>query len=417
MSRIGLALLLCLFVQSFVFVEESSTAQQNSPDAKAVQSNIRPDGDNPSTYMQDASRIVALNKETGKTDAIPSIAENHINAILKSIVVVIVGVIIILRLRMRKSRLSILNSALLHDKERTVEKQISHDNKKTACIKHGKWIVVGASVTGKSHLKSNPPEPCQDSHVVIEIEDDWGVAVVCDGAGSAKNSHRGAAFVAEKTANLLKNTVKKYKWSTRNWKGNYDKYPSYKDWHCMSQMVFDSVLKELEEYSRDIGTSIETMACTVISVIYSPVGILISHIGDGRAAYCDGSGEWKEMMVPFKGEEANQTIFITSPMAMKTIGPKVIKEDISAFALMSDGCEMHSFEVNIKKTDEEIYYDPNKPYYNFFNPIIDNLRCAYKSSSPDTEVAEKWKNFIESGTTGLVNEPDDKTMIIGVFSK
>jgi hypothetical protein len=308
----------------------------------------------------------------------------------------------------------------MHNKERTTEKQISPDNKKTTCIKHGKWIVVGASVIGKSHLRNNPPDPCQDSHIVIKINDEWGVAVVCDGAGSSPNSHLGAAFVAEKTANLLKNIVIKYNWHKRGRKGNYNKFPSYEDWHCISQMVFDSVLKELEKYSRDIDASIETMACTVISVIYSPVGILIAHIGDGRAAYCNAQGQWKAMMTPIKGEEANQTIFITSPIwnnLDRYMKAQVVKEDISAFALMSDGCESHSFEVNLKKEDEEKYYDPNNPYEKFFNPLVDNLQGAYKSKTLCTEVEDKWGAFIKAGNIGLKNELDDKTMIMGAFVK
>jgi hypothetical protein len=448
MNRIGLVLLLFLFVQSFIFVEESSTAQQNSPAPRSVQSNVKPAGDNLPPYAHDASQIVTPNKETGETDTSPSIAEDHINAILKSIVVVIIGVIIILRLRMRKSRLSIINSdkrinnvqqlniredreayglntvrdgnsALLHNRERIVEKQISPDNKKTTCIKHGKWIVVGASVIGKSHLRNNPPDPCQDSHSVIKIDDEWGVAVVCDGAGSAQNSHFGATFTAEKTANLLKYIVKKNKWHKRDRKGNYDKFP-FSDWHLTSQMVFDSIFKELEKYSKDKGYSIETMACTVIIAIYSPVGILIAHIGDGRAAYCNAQGQWKAMMTPIKGEEANQTIFITSPIwndLDRYMEAQVVKDDISAFALMSDGCESHSFEVNLKKEDEEKYYDPNNPYEKFFNPLVANLQDAYKSKTLCTEVEEKWGAFIEAGNSGLMNEPDDKTMIMGAFVK
>lgn len=303
--------------------------------------------------------------------------------------------------------------------EQQIKQQTIQDNKKPTCIKHDKWLVVGASVTGMSHLRTNPPVPCQDSHVVLEIEDGWGVAVVCDGAGTAGNSHHGSAFVVRTTAKMFKEIVKEYKWHKRvSSCGSDIGFPSQEDWHQIAQKVFVDAVEKLQIYSKEIGVSVETLACTVISVIYSPEGMLIAHIGDGRAAYCDAQGQWKAMMSPLKGEEANQTVFITSPIwnnLNSYMETRVIKEKISAFALMSDGCEKHSFEVNIKKPDEEKYYDPNTPYTGFFNPLVNNIQEAYKSKISDTAIGEKWSMFIEAGNSGLKNETDDKTMIIGVF--
>lgn len=312
--------------------------------------------------------------------------------------------------------------ASLHDKktpEQQIKQQTIQDNKKSTCIKHDKWLVVGASVTGMSHLRTNPPVTCQDSHVVLEIEDGWGVAVVCDGAGTAGNSHLGSAFVVRTTAEMFKERVKEHKWHKRDslCSSNIE-FPSQETWQQIAQKVFVDAAGKLQRYSEDIEVSFETLACTVISVIYSPVGILIAHIGDGRAAYCDAQGQWRAMMTPFKGEEASQTVFITDPIwnnLNSYMETRVIKENISAFALMSDGCENHSFEVNIKKPDEEKYYDPNTPYAGFFNPPVNNIQEAYKSKISDTAIREKWSMFIEAGNSGLKNETDDKTMIIGVF--
>jgi hypothetical protein len=33
----------------------------------------------------------------------------------------------------------------------------------------------------------------------------------------------------------------------------------------------------------------------------------------------------------------------------------------------------------------------------------------------EDEVQKKWANFLTSGTQSLSNEPDDKTLILGVF--
>lgn len=89
-------------------------------------------------------------------------------------------------------------------------------------------------------------------------------------------------------------------------------------------------------------------------VIYSPLGLLAVHVGDGRMGYKTMSGEWKSMMTPHKGEEANQTIFLISEFwdipnyeLSGVLVPEsiVIREPVQAFALMSDGCEHTAMEM------------------------------------------------------------------------
>ena len=60
------------------------------------------------------------------------------------------------------------------------------------------WQVYGASSIGKSHIDSNLPN--QDS-IYLQKTQDGMVAVVCDGAGSAKFSQAGAAFFSESSGN------------------------------------------------------------------------------------------------------------------------------------------------------------------------------------------------------------------------
>ena len=61
------------------------------------------------------------------------------------------------------------------------------------------WVAAYASVIGNGHIQTNTP--CQDNCEHIKVNDDWGVAVVCDGAGSAKFSHIGSDFVSSPPSN------------------------------------------------------------------------------------------------------------------------------------------------------------------------------------------------------------------------
>lgn len=284
------------------------------------------------------------------------------------------------------------------------------------------WRVVGASVIGKSHLDNVPPLPCQDSHYLEEETDNrpkWGVAVVCDGAGSATHSHLGAQFVAEKTAQYFKKIVKKrvedYGWYKK------EVLPIQEQWHYVAKKVLGTVRDDLESYAKEKNIEVKMLACTVIVVIFSPAGLLVTHIGDGRGGYRSAQGEWKSFLTPFKGEEANQTTFITSDIwndTDKYIESRVINERTTAFVVMSDGCESHCFQTyNPDEASKQFrLIDINKPHAKFFEPLFNTINAAeIKDNEDEKELRQKWADFIQSGTEGLKNELDDKTMILGIF--
>ncbi len=284
----------------------------------------------------------------------------------------------------------------------------------------GNWLVVGASAIGKSHLQSNPPIPCQDSHYYQTIGNGWGIAVSCDGAGSAKNSHLGSKFIAQQAVELFKYIVEENRWHIEN------KLPPEKGWQALSKKAFAKLRYDLEEYAKREGFRTESLACTAIVVIYSPIGLLVTHIGDGRAAYCDQNHDWFSIIEPHKGEEANHTIFLTSNIGLfddkefiynDLLVPesRVINAIPSAFTLMSDGCENHAFELSRFDEKNQKYTPLNNPYPKFFNPLLESLKGMYQNKLSDEEIKAKWEKFIEGGNEGLKNEPDDKTMILGIF--
>jgi hypothetical protein len=43
------------------------------------------------------------------------------------------------------------------------------------------------------------------------------------------------------------------------------------------------------------------------------------------------------------------------------------------------------------------------------------LKDFHRAQLPPEEIDLKWKSFVESGNEKLKNEPDDKTMIVGVL--
>ncbi|MDM8555631.1 PP2C family serine/threonine-protein phosphatase [Desulfococcaceae bacterium HSG7] len=273
------------------------------------------------------------------------------------------------------------------------------------------WFIIGESVIGKSHIQSD--RPCQDSHHYEKIGNKWGIAIISDGAGSAKNSHIGSAYVAkEAIPEKFKKMVIEQGWHIS------DTLPSQDDWNHLAQNTLKEVRISLDAYAEQEKKEIRSLGCTVIVVIFSPNGFLVTHIGDGRAGYRNMKNEWKPMLTPWKGEEANETVFITSAIWKKPddyIESLVIREKASAFTLMSDGCEKHSFECSKFDNVKDKWSDPNEPYPKFFEPVLKTLKSMKENKMPVVEISEKWKIFLEKGNKGLTNEPDDKTMIIGLL--
>lgn len=305
-------------------------------------------------------------------------------------------------------------------KNKMEEKSLLKRNKVEGEEEDREWIVVHASEIGKSHEQGNPPIPCQDSHSVKKLGNSWGIAISCDGAGSAKLSHKGSKFVAQAAIQVFERIIKEQEWIENQ------VLPKSKEWNSITRDSMKELLGGLNSYAQKENILLSDLACTIIVVIYSPIGILCSHIGDGRAGYKDQNGFWKAMLTPHKGEEANQTIFLTSKAWLKNDfkmdgievpESRVINDQVAAFTLMSDGCEFHSFELGYFDKEKQEYKEENKPSALFFDALIQTVKGMQEKNTSKVVMQEKWSYFLREGHKGLQNEPDDKTLILGALVK
>lgn len=280
----------------------------------------------------------------------------------------------------------------------------------------GSWFVVAASSIGRSHVANSTI--CQDSFYQEALGRDRGFAIVCDGAGSAANSAQGATHVARNCGpKLLKEYV------TRHQLDIGGTLPDEADWTAFCQQTIAEMARSVRALAAVQEVTGNSMACTVILMIYSPEGIMIAHVGDGRAAYRDVDHTWQPLISPHKGEEANQTVFLTSldwdhgrPLVMSGVPVpecRVVRGKVDAFTLMTDGCEHHSFLCSVMDQGAERWQDPNQPFAGFFEPLISELATMASEKLTQAEADTDWEKFLTSGTPGLSNEPDDKTMILG----
>lgn len=274
--------------------------------------------------------------------------------------------------------------------------------------KYEKWTFGFASVLGKSHL--NHGIPCQDSCFckLIESEKDWGIAIVSDGAGSSKFSDISSNHVVIEGFQKFSAAILESSWYKTN------ELPTKEEWDEMTKKVISNIREELFNLSEKEEHKIGDFHATIIVIVFTPIGILSSHIGDGRAGYCDENGCWHNIFQPHKGEYANETLFITSGSENwhKNIDNAIIEKKISAFFLLTDGCENGCYELTVK--DEEGNFDIiNQPFPPFFNPIVKILNEFFIENSEQDKINEEWKNFLSDGSP-FANEPDDKTLVIGI---
>ena len=270
------------------------------------------------------------------------------------------------------------------------------------------WFLIGGSVTGNGHKNQNLP--CQDAHKTEIWSNGWGVAIVSDGAGSAKMSHLASSFLVKEAAKQAFDLVKSNNWMEENL------LPNEKVWDSEARKLLFGLQDALKKYANGLGVSLMELHATLIINIFSSKGLLTVHIGDGRAGYLTEKGEMHASIEPFEGEQVGSTVFITMDMDnfKEIVQTKIITEPVSAFFLLSDGCERVCWETiqQIKETGK--FFKPNKPFEPFFNHTIEALKEMQESIKPEL-ITEKWYNYLESGHKGFINEKDDKTMVIGFW--
>lgn len=277
------------------------------------------------------------------------------------------------------------------------------------------WAAVGASVIGSGHISSGLP--CQDNNGYCDLGNGWGISVVSDGAGSAKHSDVGSKIVVDQALGNFKKAVKE-----RHWMDNKT-LPCDDEWNEVSFKTLQTIKGALALFARTKEIKLEDLNATIIVVIHSPFGLLSCHIGDGRAGYKGSDGIWRPLFTPHKGEECNQTMFLPSdywekPYA-RLFGVRIpeaviIRDSVQAYTLMSDGCESATWECNMFDGENQKFFDPNKPYFAFFDPNVALIRRFSDEKAEPRLIKRQWKLFLEKGNKQFVNETDDKTLILVV---
>ncbi len=276
------------------------------------------------------------------------------------------------------------------------------------------WIHAKCSTIGSAHVSEGLP--CQDnSRAELLSETDFLIAAVSDGAGSCSHSQIGSKLLVDGAIDKLATAIKLKDWfpyGSENLNGE--------SWRDETYSLFKELKEDLRSRAIELSVDLKALSATLIVAVSNGSFVACAHVGDGRAAFRDDEGNWHPLMTPTKGEEANQTLFVTSELWDESQDSPFFEttfygKSITAFSLLTDGCERASFEMSKYIKAEDKYADPNLPFKPFFEPNYLNL-LKLKQADADQETIDRlWTNFIQKGNEKLMNETDDKTMILSVF--
>ena len=265
------------------------------------------------------------------------------------------------------------------------------------------WQVYGASSIGKSHIDSNLPN--QDS-IYLQKTQDGMVAVVCDGAGSAKFSQAGAAFFSQSIGKMLLSLGVSHSVSVG---------VSHRGIAFDLVQVKQQIIEQLSQIRLDLQSQLPAESSlrdyhTTFTglLIHSNHQAILVQIGDSplitsqfvvRHPHIDYFTNLQVYGDDSKNEYVNETHFITQDNWQSFLRVEPIDlSQVDCLALMSDGCADLVFEG--ASVTPKIY----RP---FFGNLLFNLTQSQSSQQGSAIIEQALGNPATYRLTG-----DDKSLVV-----
>lgn len=245
------------------------------------------------------------------------------------------------------------------------------------------YNVIQCAVQGRGHIKDNIP--CQDKTYSL-CKNGTHVIALADGAGSAKFSHFGAAYVTKK---ICENLV-----------DEFNLYFEEKDGVAVKRKILNFLLNGLETMAFENSATLKDFASTLLVVAISLDRYIIIHIGDGVIGYLKDN-ELKVATQPDNGEFVNTTFFVTSKDVVKKMRlMKGYLNSIKGFILMSDGTEVSFYNKKEKTLTSSLIPIMNLMNYVNSEDLQNELLCSFetiikKNTVDDCSISILMKDYFD----------------------
>ncbi len=238
------------------------------------------------------------------------------------------------------------------------------------------WKVLGASVTGNSHVASGTG--CQDAsgwrtHAGVTC------LAVADGAGSRPLSATGSALAVEQALETVARLA-----SDENSPGDLT------DW---LRAAFGSARDKIAAFASSTERKPAEYASTLAVAILTAGHIAIGQLGDGITVVGSGS-RYVAVHPEVKGEYVNETFFLTASDWHEHLRLTVLAGAADVVALSTDGLR---YKITNTKTSAP------------FGPFFDGLLSYVQGTDASSDGISRFLAGLENDQTG-----DDKSLVAAV---
>jgi hypothetical protein len=242
------------------------------------------------------------------------------------------------------------------------------------------WRWASASVIGTSHIQNG--DRLQDACVVSKVGNGCILAIVSDGAGSAKFG----AYGAWVTCRFL--SVRFREWVREN--PGLPTEEELVDWIDELRVRISAIATSRESTARQF-------AATLAAIFVDQNEVVTLHVGDSAVVGRKG-GEWEVLCWPENGEYASSTYFVTDdPEPRLNIVHR--PREHNAFALFSDGVG-----------DLALSHLEQSAHARFFDPMFRPVDAASEEGRL-VELSAKLATYL-AGPSVCERTDDDKTLIL-----
>ena len=254
------------------------------------------------------------------------------------------------------------------------------------------WRVVGASVQGTSHIHRG--QPCQDAHGYCSLSGGGLVAVVADGAGSAKRSEQGAQTAVQAVMRAAEEAA------LSGLAQETDMTPHA--WEVLMLWIFQRARQAVLHLARAQHHAQRDYAATLSVAVVAAGWLAVGQIGDGAVVALNAQGELRTVTRLQKGEYANETHFLTQRDALSRVQVYSSPQPLKALAVMSDG--LVRLALNLPSGD---------PFSPFFQPLFRFSQSLQQEN--ETEAGEQLASFLSSDRVNSRTD-DDKSLVLAAYT-
>ncbi|HEY0754307.1 MAG TPA: PP2C family serine/threonine-protein phosphatase [Ktedonobacteraceae bacterium] len=258
-----------------------------------------------------------------------------------------------------------------------------------------RWRVIGAAVTGTSHLHSG--QVCADAYASRVYDNDLLCVVVADGAGSASYAALGAKTAVQAALDGLALLL-----SEQAEPAAKDQWESLLKRICM--LAHDALVRCAQNTFASLPTQasqadiLRHFATTFLLTIVSQDWLVAAQIGDGAIVVRHANGVLDSLTPRRRGKYFNETNFLTESTYLDRVIYTVRQRaDLAGLAMLTDGLELLALD-----------FSNNTPYAPFFDPLF---AFALKPVANSAEI----ESFLASQQV-CERTDDDKTLVLAVYA-